>query len=562
MNKKPEQVPIFEALSRDVTTRFLQSVVVVDDRAFLHEADRVHPHDGLIGPGMGIMPISPLPTENADTVDDQTHELDAKNLIDVFAEKGIVCGILRPKLDEKFYEKTLKAVQRADIVILDWQLQGKGAPDVDATDLITKIMYTKTSLDRVMLIAVYSAEKPSRIQDKIESTLTLHEKPIIQDDNYTFIQNATRICLFAKEGTIGADSSRIVRTEELPDRLIKEFTKMTMGLLSNAALESMAALRLNTHRILRKFHSGLDAPYLSHRILSDPPEEAETHVIPLIASEIQSVLDDSKISDLVGMQNIQNWLKWQMCNKPPLYRRMHIKSKNSSADAEKALVKLLQKGINNVNSSPFKPFKKWKKLLNSIKNGKNWQAPSKLTDIFTLDGKSGSGVVRDRELALLMSTRSQYLLPPPILTLGTIVAKDTNGVIEYYICVQPKCDCLRVPFKGQEFTFLPLDLMSKTNPSGFSHVVRDGSQIMELQLNKKLHASMKIRLVPLKRGQPIYACLTEKDWIFNPSETNALRWIGELKRDHAQRVSHNLAQELSRVGLIESEWLRRCAKRG
>lgn len=38
------------------------------------------------------------------------------------------------------------------------------------------------------------------------------------------------------------------------------------------------------------------------------------------------------------------------------------------------------------------------------------------------------------------------------------------------------------------------------------------------------------------------------------------KWISELKNDHAQRISNDFAAKLSRVGLDESEWLRRWAK--
>ncbi|MCJ7623604.1 MAG: hypothetical protein MUO76_08865, partial [Anaerolineaceae bacterium] len=34
-------------------------------------------------------------------------------------------------------------------------------------------------------------------------------------------------------------------------------------------------------------------------------------------------------------------------------------------------------------------------------------------------------------------------------------------------------------------------------------------------------------------------------------------WIGELKREHAQRIANQFAAEIARVGLDESEWLRR-----
>ena len=37
-------------------------------------------------------------------------------------------------------------------------------------------------------------------------------------------------------------------------------------------------------------------------------------------------------------------------------------------------------------------------------------------------------------------------------------------------------------------------------------------------------------------------------------------WMGELRDNFSQRIINNLGSHLSRVGLDESEWLRRSAK--
>ncbi len=42
-----------------------------------------------------------------------------------------------------------------------------------------------------------------------------------------------------------------------------------------------------------------------------------------------------------------------------------------------------------------------------------------------------------------------------------------------------------------------------------------------------------------------------------PGNQVKFQWILELKEAHAQRIVNNFAAQLSRVGLAESEWLRR-----
>ncbi len=546
----------FEEYSRKIASSFLQSVVVVDDGAFLHDWERPRPHRKLVKPGRGTKPIKESPQEGESTSEDITHDLNAKVLIDRFAEEGLLCSVLKPTLMELFEDKAFNAALLADIVVLDWQLQGTEFPDKNAAGLIAKIIHSERAQDRIRLIAVYSAAPARTIQSKIAETLEQFGEYTEEDDNYTFNQNATRICLFAKEGTIGAAQGRVVAEEDLPDKLIGEFSQMTMGLLSNAALASLAAVRQNTHRILGRFRNPLDASYLSHRILTSPPEEAEMHIVPLIVAEIESVLEDAEVPNLVAINQIKAWLDWHMQHNPPLYRRMRIKSK---ADAKTAMVSLLNKGITRGTRS--RSHKTWKKLLRRIKSEEDQRAPSRLTDIFTPDGKSGE--IRDRELALLMSTRSQYQAPLPSLTLGTIVAEDIGTKTNYLVCIQPKCDSVRLPKNGREFPFLPLIPVGRSNSDDFGYIVRDGETLVELQLSLKPHNSRKVHFKPTKSGQPIYALADQGRWLFKSLLPNpiSLRWVATLKPDHAQRVANDFGREITRVGLTESEWLRRCAKK-
>ena len=46
------------------------------------------------------------------------------------------------------------------------------------------------------------------------------------------------------------------------------------------------------------------------------------------------------------------------------------------------------------------------------------------------------------------------------------------------------------------------------------------------------------------------------------SEGMFVEWVAELKPLHAQRVASYLGSEVSRVGLVESEWLRLFCDRG
>ncbi|MBI4594900.1 MAG: hypothetical protein HY730_00805 [Candidatus Tectomicrobia bacterium] len=549
----------FEELSRGIVARFLQTIVIVDDQAFLHEADVAHPHGGLVAPGMGATQAVPTPVVDTNTVSDTAHELDAKAIIDVFAEKGLICSVLRPKMNEQFETKTINAAERADILILDWQLQGATMPDVDAADLIEKIISRGNSQDRLRLIAVYSAEKPATIGRKLQATLTPLGNLSIEDNDHTFVLKRNRVCLFAKEGTIGAETGRIIREEDLPDRLITEFSKMTTGLLSNAALESMAALRKNMHRMLGKFHPSLDAPYLSHRALLKPAEEAESHVVPLIVAEIQSILEDQQVSDCVTSAYIQSWVARYVNSITEFEKRMNIPSLEN---AKKSLVDLLCKGIHEEDSS--KLFPDWSKFIAPLKEEKNGINLSKLTDILTSDGSSGG--ILDREFACLMSVCTHYENPQPMLTLGSIVALDSDGKTDYFLCVQPSCDSVRLPDKGRRFPFLPMTKAANSSATDFGFIVpeKDGN-LIDLRLSLRVY---ELEIFEFRRDSNtkcVLATNVDNEWIFTTvkigdKDPKRLRWVAELKQSHAQRVANDYAREISRVGLTESEWLRRQAQ--
>lgn len=187
-----------------------------------------------------------------------------------------------------------------------------------------------------------------------------------------------------------------------------------MGLISNVALNSLGTLRANTHRIIQKFNSSIDASYLTHRTLVSPIEEAESHVIPLIVSEIEGVLEDCNVSDYLSIKYIKQWLERHIsyCENTPLYRRMQVKSKS---EAKTAMEKVLTKGVINGRT---KKNKKWRDRLNSIKCETDKDALSQFTNILTVDGSSGEK--SDQELALLMSMKTRYECPTPKMPLGSV----------------------------------------------------------------------------------------------------------------------------------------------
>ena len=46
-------------------------------------------------------------------------------------------------------------------------------------------------------------------------------------------------------------------------------------------------------------------------------------------------------------------------------------------------------------------------------------------------------------------------------------------------------------------------------------------------------------------------------WFFSDSQGRKYNWLGTLKSLYIQHIIHELAQDISRIGTIESEWYRK-----
>jgi hypothetical protein len=187
---------------------------------------------------------------------------------------------------------------------------------------------------------------------------------------------------------------------------------------------------------------------------------------------------------------------------------------------------------------------------------------NRLTSVFTNTlAKANS---KDREFAVLTAFRSHYLLPPPQLKLGSVVCTKEAGKVKYLICVQPVCDAVRLKKQDISYTFPFIEMAEVEDASkGFDFAFKHNKKERQFIIQKK---PSKMRLLKFKADPTQQAVVASQlpnntSWFFQTSTTKKLEWIGELRFPHAQRVAANLATELSRVGLTESEWMRRAAKR-
>ena len=535
----------FMELSKEVAKDFLHTAVFVDEQAYFEKQEQVKK----LHPPLLRGQTKKIDVDVLDDVSDQTnHDLDAKKVIDTFASEGIICSVIRPTEDDLLSSQTLEAMKRADALILDWDLHGdKGKKALEIIQLLLSSDINEDS--RLRLIIIYSGEKDIKnISERVSESLGNSFK---LDGEFTYIKGHTRISIYAKEyaNVIDEYNSRLLKIEDFPDCLAKEISEITNGLVSNVALKSMSVLRKNTHLILAKLGPEIDPPYLSHRCLLPHPEEAKGHIVDIIADELHYLLNNSEVTDFADLDSIKKWLNHV---NPDKEYCIHHSDGNTPYDIDinyDQIISLLKKGYDKTKKSI-----KYNddKGVNKPINDKGFKQLSK-----TFDFTAGNFDEKDCQFAIITSQKSHYGngLNNPVLTQGSILKGNIGGCSsDYWLCIQQKCDCVRLT-RITEFSFVPLK-KAESNKS-FHLVVRDQDSTYEkLRIDYDNYESRLFKFKPASEGV-IRATLDDDQFIFETNDEKKFLWISELKENHIQRISNNIATKLSRIGLDESEWQRR-----
>lgn len=461
-------------------------------------------------------------------------------MIDSFAKKGIVCSVLRPDENDTTIIDTLRRLAiSADVVIIDWNLHGDDGQK--AQEMIAQVVSSSdTPPSQLRLIVIYTGESHiAGIADKIHQNLQQKFNQTVQrEGDLTLILGANRIAVLAKEESkvLPAYQDQLVAFEKLADRVTDEFTLMTYGLVSNVVLKSLAQIRQKTHKILSQFSSGLDAPYLTHRALLQQPDDAQELLLSLLSEELHGILEESQVGDEANLEAIRDWL----ANKAQVLDNFTLDvGKNQplpiTMDNLDALIK---DGISS-----------WQ-IDGLSKSKKSNPHKLSLTAMLNMDGAKDESL--DERFAYLTTMRSTYNPDSPVLTLGTILKQDSS----YWVCIQPRCDCVRLPKEERSFPFLPLSLQGENKK--FDVIIKEDKEdksYHRLLCGKKAYELKLITFAPHPE-QVVKAAKKLGGFYFKDADKQTYQWLGELRTEHSLRLSNQFAADLSRVGLDESEWLR------
>ncbi|WP_211371927.1 hypothetical protein, partial [Marilutibacter maris] len=85
---------------------------------------------------------------------------------------------------------------------------------------------------------------------------------------------------------------------------------------------------------------------------------------------------------------------------------------------------------------------------------------------------------------------------------------------------------------------------------------------LELNYQPKSYLCFSVEFAPDNALQQVVATESEDgELYFESTSQERYYWIDQFRTPHAQRAVERFSSDLSRVGLTESEWLRRLEKR-
>jgi hypothetical protein len=546
----------FADRSTKIAEEFLQTVLVIDDRAFDEPASEVAIRGDLKTPGRSSPEKSPPEDLQTDAEEkarnDSEHSFDVKALVREFSARSLFCSVLDPGTGEieDLYAKVAPAAANADILVIDWVLvpggEGEGKETLELIQRVLKSDREDSRVERLRKIAIYTGTPDLReiaevIQAYLQKLDSTHE--VERLDDFTLRQGNVQVAVFAKgdafiPGEDDALRARVKSISELPEALIEDFSKMTSGLVSNAVVHSLTVLRNNTFRLISKFDRRLDAPYLEHRSLLESPSDAEEYLVRLIISEIGSVLEDTEVRQEVSINRIEEWIEDHLSDLEAIDNI--FQSGEPDVRSVRALLKL---GVDDRSDLPGN--------LKRFGGGKRALRDDLILKAFTTDDYHESDKYGFEILTLF---RSGYGTDAPRLTLGTVVRSGQADSPKYWLCLQPRCDSVRLE-KARSFPLLPAVEVEAGKPRHL--VVHDAGEYRRLKFKIKPYACRMVSFKPDGESRVVKARLEDECFLFDSESEGRYTWVADLKFEQAQRFAQLYAGEIARVGLDESERLRR-----
>lgn len=522
---------------QELVQDFIGTVLFVDDRLTPNntpeaggEEQAAPIGDALIGAVELEVPIIP----QADP-----HVLRIKELSDSCSSLGILCSLVNTDAisdagqQTALAEKIVKLSRKADVIVLDWELEQQGSgidKGATATCIIDKLK--SDNKDRLVLVCIFSAEPERNIN--IKNLGGDHVKVI-----------------FVSKTAVNA-------YEELPSKMCKIFSEMHFGLLPAAAMSALQIIRDNTHRLLSQYSSGNDAAYLSHHCWLGHPGDAEVFITELLAASFSDLIrGNENVMKSVNIDTLGKWLESKKTSLKDIELKIPGISKRKIN--HKIRQQWLQKGVSSWLKEECNKKKNGKELKRKLKQ---WETSHSISLISYFDNIVDKDKILKKE-ADFARFGSHVLFDKPdknpnscFLTLGSIIKK--KGSNKYFLCLQPVCDSVRLNNEKNKFIFISLGKCEKCNDirAGFHIIVHDKSDVF-LKVSEKTSQLKIFEFVPETLTGKVVVRTNDDINGFENNLATQFTMLAQLRNEQARRIATRFLHDITRVGLNESEWLRR-----
>jgi len=527
---------------------FAQTMVFVDDQL----SGRGTPTQAktLVTPGRKKTKKSQIATETPPLADN-LKQFDAQALTESAMKQGLICSILQVTAGAQQVETVANAAKNADIVCLDWEMGDNGET---ACEIINKIRSNDASQNgRLRLVAIYTARVGrTGILKSIKSSISGRKRNIINytADNEALVDNngLKIVCLHKNSPRAKSKHSKNALPEDaLPERLIKEFSYLSEGLLSNTGLSLIGAIRSATHHILNKFDGDMDIPFIQHRTAISNPEEATNYAISLLLSELKSAADNRGNAPFYcDSAALSARVEDLLHDKDPITIEENLNISNS--ELKKFIIEGQQSETVNIVGN-------W----NTKKAKKN--LPLRIHEILLQENAQNAQLNFKSLSDISAHSKSHMPTNPPQLKLGSIL-KRQNG--RYYICIQALCDSSPKGKNSHRILLLEVFTTPENNDAKPDHVIpfweANIKKYLKLYYRKGMYQHLHVEEFHSDPAKP-YIEAEEKNhgsWIFKSTSKRYSRWIwlASLKQRRANRIAEQVSKRISRVGFDEFEIFR------
>lgn len=326
----------------------------------------------------------------------------------------------------------------------------------------------------------------------------------------------------------------ILRFEDLPERVIKEFSALVDGALPAAMFNAVAAIRENLPGLLSSFSSEMDEGFVQHLILTGAPSDGASFLLDVLKSNLfEPVERHALLHKITDKDFLSAW------------REEYPAAIGAYGLKVEEFEDILWPGE---FSRPILSDSKVEKLKKTVSQNAT-EAIRKFSRLCTV-----------RRDALTDTTFKA--LPDCYLEYGAVVEREE----QFYLCLLPKCDGVRL--KPEELLTAPLlKLKLCSNGESEHFCLYDQGEYKSFYTPKKRFWT-EIELVPFtaEAGCDCIKAIPEKgQLVFSSSVTQSgskrkpvkYRWVAHLHDSFMLALHQKVFDNMSRLGTDQFEWNRR-----